>query len=168
MENFDDDYDEESLFIDDPPLPQVSGLSPDIGRKLYLLLMKDLPTKDNLILLFYTLKLILHSPNGPVFAWQYLTEDHVRHLAKHLATLLRNKVELKTLMVRECYEIIIRISRHFRVKDHTKGVYTQWILAASSGELTDLHVIYKYLSEHDNKYGLNGACKYAGTGCLRE
>jgi len=109
-------------------------------------------------MLYYTLKHIIRSPNGPVFAWQYLTVEHLGRLAKQLASLIQRQVALKLSMVRECYEIIVKLSRHYRVKDKTKPMYTQWILASNPDELHDLHVIYKYLFKNDYRS--------AGTGRL--
>jgi hypothetical protein len=155
MQSSDDEWEESTFDMDNPP-PQVKGLTADVGRKLHTLLMEQSPTKDTFTMLYYTLKLMVHSPTGPVFTWQYLTNDHVHLLAKQLATLLRHQVQIKTSMVQECYEIIIKISRHFRVKDKTKSVYTQWILASSPDELNDLHVIYKYLSKNNYRGGGTG------------
>lgn len=148
MASSDDEWNDDALLMD-PPSPRVNGLSGDFGRQLYSQLMEQTPTKDTFTMLYYTLKQSIRSPNGPVFAWQYLTVDHIGRLAKQLATLLQQEVELKLSMVRECYEIIVKLSRHYRVKDKTKPAYTQWLLASKPDELNDLHVIYKFLSKNN-------------------
>lgn len=104
------------------------------------------------------------SPKGPVFLWHFLNADHVFLLAKQLATLIKHDEELETHVVRQCYEIIVRLTRHYKVKDKTAAVYTQWVLQSNPEELQAVHVIFSYLVMHDANYQLG--CGAGGAGHL--
>ena len=144
--------------------PTIKGLPGCMGEQIYRLLHTSSPTKGEFMLLFLQLKTMIQSPSGPSFQWQYLDPKQIFLLSKQLAGLIERKIELETRIVRECYQIIITLSRHYKVKDKTKAVYTQWILQSNREELKALHIIFSYLVRYDPNYSLGSGA--GGTGHL--
>lgn len=143
--------------------PSIKGIPEHMGGQIYKSLHSP-SSKDKFKVLYLMLVQKIKISSELVPLWHYLEAEHVHLLAKQLAQLISAGEHIETNIVRKCYEIIVRISRHHRVKDKSKATFTQWVLACKPNELTDIHVIFAFLTLHDETYKLGKGP--GGTGLL--
>lgn len=164
--------DEEDEWCDEPET--IQGIPPQTSEHIVRLLTRQdfensLVQLNSLLELAITIKQTVATPKGPVPIWHHFKDSHAHLLSKQLSNLIRShanarisqeeRKKLGAKLVRQCYEMIVRISQFYRIAIEKKLPYTQWAARCTVEELRDLNVIFKHLRKHDKEFRIHAVGK---------